>query len=609
MVGVEDSTPLDAEGRYVAADKVRFYRGAAQKIGGWVKKVAGQVAGIPRNGHVWADLSGQINIAVGTHRRVEILQGGTWHNITPYRLTAALAADPIATISGSRTVTVTHPDHGAIKGDTCDLSVLTETGDLDVNGRFIVDSVVDAASWTFEHSDPAASLDAGGGSAGMASYEINTGREKQTFGFGWGTGRWGKGTWGTPRPQGDDPMAVEGIELKLRTWSIDNWGEDLLFLHNDGGKLYHWDATNGVATRAQLVAEAPTGEHMAVSPEDRHVIIFGADGDDLAIQWCNQENFYDWVPRATSTAGRRRLLHGSKFVANIRARGSVFAWTDTSLYEIAYTGGTFTFDIRRRGKSDICGPMACVEVNDVIYWLGPTGFHMYDGRTLDLDCSIQQTIFADFNYTQSVKVVAALNEQWNSIRFHYCSFEKNRNKEINRYADYNFMEKTWVPGVSDNGRHHVHNPISNEYDKRIKGGMQCLVWIDRGLFSNPISLDGDGYIYDHEVGEDADGEAMDAWIESGDFDLGDGDEVMLSSGYIPDFVLTGSVLVTQKARIYPMGYQIVKEPDEIDEKKNFVKSRIRGRQVALRFSSPHDRTGVKWRVGTPRFDVQPDGKR
>ena len=410
-----------------------------------------------------------------------ILEGSVWHNITPFRLTATLAANPISTTDNSLIVTVTHAGHGALDGDTCVLSGVADTGGLVINGERKV-RVVDASTWTFEHDDPATDTITGGGSAGMASYEINRGLTQQTFGFGWGTGGWNQGTWDTPRPK-VGTMAVEGVELKLRTWSIDNWGEDLLFMPNDDGSLYHWDASNGVTARAVVVTDAPTGERMAVSPEDRHVIIFGADGDDLAVQWCNQENFYDWTAGVTSTAGRRRLLHGSKFIASILSRGSVFAWTDTSLYEMTYTGGSFTFDIRRRSKSDICGPMACVEVNDVIYWLGPTGFHMYDGRTIDLDCSLQQTIFADFDYVQSVKVVAALNEQWNSIRFHYCSLENNVRKEINRYADYNFLERTWIPGVSDNGRHNVHHDVSPSYDKRKIGGMQCLVWIDRGSVS------------------------------------------------------------------------------------------------------------------------------
>ena len=602
VLGIEDSTPLGAEGFFIDADKVRFYRGHAQKIGGWEKKVPSPVSGVPRNGHVWATLTGSILTAVGSHSRMHILEGGTWHNVTPFRLTGALAANPISTTDNSRTVTVTHAGHGALAGDTCVLSGVANTGGLVINGEREVATVVDAATWTFEHSASAASTATGGGSSGMASYEITLGRKLQTFGLGWGAGAWSEGRWG-------EKSAASGVVLKLRTWSIDNWGEDLLFMPNDGGALYHWDATNGLSARAVVVAEAPTGEHMAVSPEDRHVIIFGADGDDLAIAWCNQENFFDWTAGTTSTAGRRRLLHGSKFVANIRSRGSVFAWTDTSLYEMNYTGGQFTFDIRRRSKSDICGPMACIEVNDVIYWLGPTGFHMYDGRTLDLDCSLQQTIFADFDYVQSVKVVAALNEQWNSIRFHYCSLENNVRKEINRYADYNFLERTWIPGVSDNGRHNVHHDVSPSYDKRKIGGMQCLVWIDRGLFSNPISLDEDGYIYDHEVGEDADGQPMDAWIESGDYDMGDGDDVMLSHGYIPDFVLSAIVQITQKVRKYPRGPQRSLGPDDISETTKYMKSKVRGRQVALRFSSPPDVLGVKWRIGTQRFDVQPDGKR
>ena len=581
VLGVQDSTPLGAEGHFIDADKVRFYRGQAQKIGGWQKKTGNSVGVGPRNGHVWATLDGTILTAVGTVGRMCILDGSVWHNITPFRSTGALATNPISTTNNSYTVTVTHAGHGAIVGDTCVLSGLDNTGGRVINGEVTVADVVDASAWTFDLGNRATSTATGGGSSGMAQYEISVGRQRQTFGRGWGAGQWGKGTWNTERPKG-----ASGVVLELRTWSIDNWGEDLLFMSNNSGSLYHWDASNGLGERAVLVTDAPTGAHMVVSPEDRHVIVFGADGDDLAVAWCNQEDFTNWTAGANSTAGRRRLLHGSRFISYIRARGTVLAWTDTSLYAITYTGGQFTFDIRRQGKSDISGPMACVEVNDVIYWHGPTGFHMYDGRIVDLDCSIQQTIFSDFSYAQQAKVVAALNEQWNSIRFHYCS--ASGNGEIDRYADYNFLEKTWAPGISDDG-------------------MQCLVWIDRGLFPSPISLDEGGSIYEHEVGSDADGKPMRAWVESGDFDIGDGDDVMLSHGYIPDFVLIGVVYITQKFRKYPRGPQKIKGPDMITPATEFRKSKVRGRQIALRFSS--DALGDKWRVGIQRFDVQPDGKR
>ena len=102
---------------------------------------------------------------------------------------------------------------------------------------------------------------------------------------------------------------------------------------------------------------------------------------------------------------------------------------------------------------------------------------------------------------------------------------------------------------------------------------------------------------------------MDCWIESGDFDMGDGDDVMLSHGYIPDFVLSVIVQITQKVRKYPRGPQRSLGPDDISETTKYMKSKVRGRQVALRFSSPPDVLGVKWRIGTQRFDVQPDGKR
>ena len=382
--------------------------------------------------------------------------------------------------------------------------------------------------------------------------------------------------------------------LDLRSWSLDNWGEDLLLMPNNGrqtetgGKLYHWDATNGVAQRAVEVTAAPTGRFMYVSPEDRHVIVLGAGGDDLAVQWCDQGDFTNWTQSATTTADDRRLLHGSKFRAAIRTRGGALLWTDTSLYLIQFIASAdFAFGIHRVGNADICGPAACCEVSGRVYWMAPSGFYMYDGRIVKLECTLQQTIFDNFNFDQNEKVVAAPNEQWNSIRFHYVGMDADE-PEISRYVDFNYTENTWIPGMSD-------------------GGMQVLAWVDRGLFNSPVSIDQDGFLYYHEVGADADGAAMQAFIESGDFDIGDGDEVMLSKGYISDFILDGECQVTQKSRLYPGAPQRIKGPDTITAATELKKSRIRGRQMAVRFSS--DTLGAHWRVGVQRFDVQPDGKR
>ena len=348
------------------------------------------------------------------------------------------------------------------RGIPASCPVWTVVGGLAIDGEVIVGGVVNANTWTFEHDEQAAATASGGGSSVMAQYEINVGRPNQLFGTGWGAGAWGEGTWGTAR-------GSSGIVLPARTWSMDNWGEDLLFMHNDQGALYTWDATAGPTVRATLVASAPQGEFMFVSGKDRHVIILGASGDDLAVQWCNQGDFTDWHFGIDSTADVRRLLKGTRFKAFLSTRGGTLLWTDTFLHLLQFTAsGDYNFAIADLGDAQICGPFACTDVNGRAYWMAPTGFYKYSGEIIQIDCGIQQTIFDDYDYSQEVKVVAAPNRQWNSIRFHYCSVIGGTS-EIDRYADYNHVEESWIPGKSD-------------------GGMQCLAWIDRGIFNVPISI-------------------------------------------------------------------------------------------------------------------------
>jgi len=45
----------------------------------------------------------------------------------------------------------------------------------------------------------------------------------------------------------------------------------------------------------------------------------------------------------------------------------------------------------------------------------------------------------------------------------------------------------------------------------------------------------------------------------------------------------------------------------IEQYTEQVFTRVRGRQLAMRIECPS--RGTKWRMGAPRIDVQPDGKK
>lgn len=145
----------------------------------------------------------------------------------------------------------------------------------------------------------------------------------------------------------------------------------------------------------------------------------------------------------------------------------------------------------------------------------------------------------------------------------------------------------------------------------------------------PIAAGGDGYLYYHDYGTD-DGSTnppspINAYIESSDFDIGNGDKFALIRRLIPDVNLTGSsndpnlspsVTVTLEQRNYPAsGYEPAVVSTSTKSASVSVTEyspqvfwiRMRGRQTKFKISS--NVRGVQWQLGAPRIEIQTDGKR
>jgi len=152
--------------------------------------------------------------------------------------------------------------------------------------------------------------------------------------------------------------------------------------------------------------------------------------------------------------------------------------------------------------------------------------------------------------------------------------------------------------------------------------MERSAWLDRGTRTYPIATDNSGYVYNHEFGYDADGAAMDSYIESAVMDIGDGDRYTYIRRLIPDISFSGSTSIstpqavfTVKARDFPgedfgssaSGTATRTQVLPVQEYTNQLDLRTRGRSFALRVES--SALGAKWRLGNPRVDVRPDGRR
>ena len=608
-----EGTNYSNEGGWYDGDKIRFRSGFVERIGGWVKVGTEAFNGTCRKLHDFVTLSSENLLFMGTNTKAYLEDSGVLYDITPIRRTVTLGANPITTQSaGTGVIRVTDVGHGATLGDFVTFSGANAVDGLtqsNLNKEQEVTAVIDPNTYTVDTGGVSTSgSTAGGGSSVVAAYQINIGLNTTILGPGWGAGTWGRFTWGS----GAGSLAGQS----LRLWFADDFGEDLLMNIADED-IYYWDASAGTGSRAVPLSSlagasnVPTvARKVLVSEVDRHILCFGANPigetaqDPLLIRWSSQESPTDWTPGPTNTAGDLRLSQGSEIVTALRTTRQILIWTDHSLHSLQFLGPPYTFGTALLGDNiRIAGPNTAISVNDVVFWMGQENFYMYDGRIQPIPCSVRQYVFKDINRNQSFKFHAGSLASQSEVWWYYCSASS---EEIDSYVVYNYLEQTWYYGK-----------------------LARTAWNDRaaGQRSFPQAASTDQYLYDQEFGLD-DGSQnpavpVDAFVQSSDFDIGDGDQFMFIRRIIPDLNFSNStaaapqVEFTMTARNYNGNVtgQGSDSGDVIrtsvisgqDNYTNQLFMRLRGRQMNLKVSS--DTTGVDWRLGSPRLEMRPDGRR
>lgn len=604
----KQNTEYGAEGGWIDGDYVRFRYGLPEKLGGWTSfnETPVYFVGLPSEIFTWNGLGGSPYAALGTSRKVYVFYGGAWADITPIRdTTTGVTFD---TTSGSTDVVVNETAHGAVKGDFVTYSNVTgDPGGIpnaDLENEFEILEVLTTNTYRIASPTAASSTASAAGTAD-AEYQINVGSDVSYFDFGWGTGTWGLSTWGTPRP----PSA--SVSLFSRVWQFDNFGEDLILQLVDGG-IYRWDTSAGIGTRAVAIPNAPTkSKYALVSTPDRHLVCFGTEStigtpssqDPMFVRFSNQEDIESFVATATNTAGGQRLTDGNEIITALRSRGQILIWTDTSLHGMQYLGPPYTFGFQQLGANCGCiGPHASADVNGVAYWMSKDAFYVFDGTVKKLPCTVQDYVFKDINVTQAQKVHVGINTQFNEVTWWYCSFTSDY---LDRFVTYNYLENVWSTGTmartawTDIGTY--ENPLATAYNP---DGTEATLSTIYGL------TPGRAVLYYQESGVNADGSPITAFIKSGYFDIGDGDQMLLMSRFIPDFKdQVGNLTIHLLLRPFP---QASASPSSLDPyviapNTQKVDTRARGRQISLRIESSD--VDSNWRFGTMRVDIQPDGLR
>ena len=603
----KQNTEYGAEGGWVDGDYVRFRYGLPEKMGGWTEfgNTLVNFVGSASEIFAWNGLDGVPYAALGTNRKVYAFYGGAWADITPIRATGACT---FSTTNGSTTVVVNDAAHGAVEGDFVTFSAVSgDPGGItnaSLTNEFEIQEVLTTGTYTIVSPTSATSTVATAGAA-TAAYQINVGGDISFVDFGWGTGTWGLSTWGTPRP------ASTGLSLLARVWQFDNFGENLILQQVDGG-IYEWAPSSGIGTRATAISGAPTkSKYALVSTPDRHLVCFGTEStlgdptsqDPMFVRFSDQEDINDFVATATNTAGGQRLTDGNEIISALRSRGQILIWTDTSIHGQQYLGPPYTFGFQQLGANcGIIAPHASADVNGVAYWMSKDAFFVFDGTVKKIPCTVQDYVFEDLNIAQATAVNVGINTQFNEVTWFYPSLSSDY---VNRFVTYNYMENVWSVGSmartawTDIGT--FEKPLATEYDPLDNEATLTTIY---GLTA------GRSHLYNQEDGVDANGVAIEAYIYSGYFDIGDGDQMLLMQKFIPDFKRqVGELIVRLLLRPYPQASATPSslDPYPITPTTQFVSTRARGRQIQLRIES--DELGGWWRYGTLRVDVQPDGLR
>jgi len=681
----KENTRYTTEGGWYECDKIRFRQGNPEILGGWEPFSAATYQGVCRSLWNWVQLDGTNLIGVGTNLKFYIEQGGLFYDVTPIRETVTLT-NPFNTTLNSTTVLVTDASHGCVTGDFVTFSGATAVGGLTINGQFQVTVLTDN-TYNITAASQATSTAGPGGGTVTAAYQVNVGPAIPAPLTGWGAGTWGQAgtTWGNsgtstsplrlwnqmnygedlvygPRGGGiyywnaSSGVGTRGVNLNTLggTVTFTNASPTVVtstILYTEGaaiqfsggslptgitaGTTYYVFQVNGLTFNlldgggsevgtsstgsgsVSLLVDVPTKQNnLTVSDSSRFIIAFGCNDygsatlDPMLIRWSAQDDPYNWTPDATNQAGFTRLSHGSEIITTVQTRQEIVVFTDASVYSLQYLGPPYVWAPQLLGDNiSIMSPNSAVIASGIVYWMGVDKFYAYDGRVQTLNCDLRRHVFQDLNQEQALQVFCGTNEGFNEVWWFYCSANSTT---VDKYVIYNYAEKIWYYGT-----------------------MERTAWLDSGLQSYPIaakytSASVTGNLINHETGlnDDTTGTAtaINAYISSSEFDIGDGHNFGFVWRVLPDLTFENAEdapngdkpkvtmelygLANSGSGVTSDAAQPVRKSSAYyitEEFTGMIFTRLRGRQMIFKIAS--NQVNTCWQLGAPRIDIRPDGRR
>lgn len=658
------------EAGYSLTQLVRYRNGLAEKLGGWDKFYQFAVGGVPKALHAWQDINENKYLAVGSTTILASISGGALTDVTPqeylsdftpnfdttisspnvtvddsnvstitafdsvefntpisvggiilsglypvalnlgattYRIIAAANATAsvtnggvvpqFGTTNGSATVLVTFPNHGLSVGGTINLPIETIVGGVSILGTYAALTVPTANTFTIAASTLATSTTSAFMNGGDAQIVYRIALGPVPSGTGYGIGTYGSGGYGT----GAAPGQQTGTPITTTDWTLDNFGQTLLACPTGGG-IYTWTPGTGLLN-AQMIGTAPpknTGMFMATEIE---ILVaygssaeqdIGVDPNPMLVRWSNQGEIYNFdlfAPAGTSQAGQKQLSTGSRIVGGLAGPLNNLLWTDVGLWIMSYIGPTDVFGFNPVAYGcGLIGQHAAVRLGSNVYWMNDTNFYVLsaNGSPQVIPCTVWDAVFQDLNQSHKHKCWAWANSPFNEVWFFYPR-ESTGATEPDAYAIFH-TDGLWYNGT-----------------------MSRSAGINQSILGMPIAATPDGLIYEHEVSRNADGAAMNAYFETGYFQLAEGEQIMMMDWVLPDAKFgeaggsqNASLQLSYDVVYYPGDTQRTYGPYTFNSTTRYINMRIRGRLASLRLES-NDLDSF-WRVGALRMRGQQDGR-
>jgi hypothetical protein len=533
----------------------------------------------------------------------------------------------------------------------------------------------------------------GGGGATVARYQITPGEPVYTIGTGWGTGPWSRSTWGSGFTSGvgqqlrlwSQTNFGERLLFCPRGGPFYEWDPGAGSTPAFGTRGTVVSGTYVPSLINQIMVSDSTRITICFGCNDPSGTYATTALDPMQIRWTDQESYTNWDPLGSvaTQAGDYRLSHGSFIVGALQSRQEILVWTDSAVYSMQYlgiTGGVYGFTLLADNIS-IVSPNAMSTANGITYWMGIDKFYMYSGRVETLPSTLRQYVFGNINRAQTAQFFSGTNEGYSEVWWFYCS--KNSNV-VDRYVIFNYLDHVWYYGTLNRTawldsalRDYpqaalgvdrttlsvaitatattiaVTNSISypnsgvvlidSEYIAYTGNTGTSLTGCTRGyngsiaathIANSYVNSPNDNYVVFHEAAVDNGASnppsPIYSYIQSSDFDIGEGHNYGFVNQIVPDITFDGS---TTSAPNYPnvdfivrprqnpgSNYGVADEPTVTSAQSyateqtynvqlftELVYTRVRGRQMAFKIDC--NSLGTQWQLGAPRINLRPDGRR